>query len=217
MTQELIYTSAPQGLRPGSRGFCTVVSTQGMAVNLADRLESLSAYRHVFAPQDPNAGLNPVVYSHIRMTVGGRPFHVLSRVAAAGLDYTQRTNKFAHHVVLDVAELAPAGPSWLLSQPGFMQSQWDGQPKVLPVGRRAARRNARTSGLPELAIGYGRCRVGGRACGIGRRGNKVRSYRDLRTRSGNAPAHHRSARSIAAAATLGSIVQYLLHQAAARH
>ena len=136
MTQELVYTSAPQGLRPGSRGFCTVVSTQGMAVNLADRLESLSAYRHVFAPQDPNAAMNPVVYSHLRIVVGGRPYHVLSRIAAAGLDYTQRTNKFAHHLVLDAGELVGAGPAWLLAQPGFMQTDWDGQPKVLPGGRR---------------------------------------------------------------------------------
>lgn len=136
MTQELIYTSAPQGLRPGSRGFCTVVSTQGMAVNLADRLESLSAYRHVFSPQDPNADLNPVVYSHLRIAVGGKQYHVLSRIAAAGLDYTQRSNKFAHHVVLDTSELVSAGPAWLLAQPAFMQTEWDGKPRILPVGRR---------------------------------------------------------------------------------
>jgi hypothetical protein len=107
-----------------------------MAVNLADRLESLSAYRHVFSPQDPNADLNPVVYSHLRIAVGGKQYHVLSRIAAAGLDYTQRTNKFAHHVVLDTSELVSAGPAWLLAQPAFMQTEWDGKPRILPVGRR---------------------------------------------------------------------------------
>jgi hypothetical protein len=50
MSQELIYTSAPRGLKPGTRGFCTVVSTQQMSQPLAERLESLSGYRHVYAP-----------------------------------------------------------------------------------------------------------------------------------------------------------------------
>jgi hypothetical protein len=131
-----MYTSAPQGLKAGSRGFCTVVSTQGMAVNLSERLESLSGYRHVFPPNDPQVALNPVVYSHLKLIIGGRRCHVLSRICAAGLDYTQRTNKFAHHVVLDDNELSPAGPAWLLQQPGFMATAWDGQTLVLPGGRR---------------------------------------------------------------------------------
>jgi hypothetical protein len=61
---------------------------------------------------------------------------VLSRICDAGLDYTQRTNKFAHHVVLDVAERVPAGPGWLLGLDGLLQATWDGEPKVLPAGRR---------------------------------------------------------------------------------
>src|SRR3954463_12353575 len=105
MTQEICYTSAPRGLRPGSRGFCTVLSSAGMAKNLADRLEALSGYRHVFAANDPQAHLNPVVHSHLRINVGGAAYHILSRICAAGLDYTQRSNKFAHHVVLDLKEL----------------------------------------------------------------------------------------------------------------
>ena len=83
-SQELIYTSAPQGLMPGSHGFCTVASTAGMPKNLAERLESFSGYRHVFPPNDANAIHNPVVYSHLRIVVGGRPYHVLSRISAAG-------------------------------------------------------------------------------------------------------------------------------------
>ena len=108
MSQELIYTSAPRGLKPGSQGFCTVVSTTGIATSLIQRLEALSGYRHVYSPQDPNARLNPVLCSHLLLDVGGRPYHVLSRICDAGLDYTQRNNKFAHHVVLDRSELARA-------------------------------------------------------------------------------------------------------------
>ncbi len=138
MSHELIYTSAPRGLKPGSQGFCTVVSTQGIAVNLAQRLEALSGYRHVFPPPDPNARLNPVLYSHLHLNVSGRRCYLLSRVCDAGLDHTQRTNKFAHHMVLEAAEAASllAGPAWLLAAPGFMQSTWDGVPRILVAARR---------------------------------------------------------------------------------
>jgi hypothetical protein len=132
MSLELIYTSAPKGLKPGSRGFCTVAMTQGMTAQLVDRLEALSGYRQIFAPQDPQASLNPVVYSHLRISVAGRNFHVLSRVCAAGLDYSQRTNKFAHHVVLDANELPQAGPAWVLAVPGFMVTAWDQTTRLLP-------------------------------------------------------------------------------------
>ncbi len=113
-----------------------------MAAQLAARLEALSGYRQVFAPQDPQAALNPVVYSHLRIAMAGKAYHVLSRIAAAGLDYSQRTNKFAHHVAIEPTELVAAGPASLLALPGFMQSAWDGQPKVLPSGRRIPNANA---------------------------------------------------------------------------
>lgn len=135
MTQELWHTSAPRGLKPGTRGFCTVVSTQGIPVNLAERLELLSGYRHLEAPRPDGSDANPVAWNHVRLVVGGRRLHVLSRIASAGLDYSGRSNKFAHHVVLEPAELPAAGPAWLLAQPGFMETGWDGQLRLLPQGR----------------------------------------------------------------------------------
>src|SRR5690606_36125695 len=81
VSQELVYTSAPQGLKVGSRGFCTVASTAGMPAALAERLESLSGYRHVFPPQDPQARNNPVAWSHLIVSLGGKCYHVVSRVA----------------------------------------------------------------------------------------------------------------------------------------
>lgn len=135
MSQEIIYTSAPRGLKPGSSGFCTVASTPGMAKNLAERLESLSGYRHQFPPGDPHAHLNPVAYSHLILKLAGQKLHVLSRVSDAGLDYSHRTNKLAHHVALDSTELVPAGPAWVLSQPGFVKTNWSGEPRILSAGR----------------------------------------------------------------------------------
>ncbi len=72
MSQEILYTSAPKGLKSGSRGFCTVVSTRGMAKNLSQRLESLSGYRHIYLPHDPKSHLNPINYAHFKITLGGR-------------------------------------------------------------------------------------------------------------------------------------------------
>ena len=135
MSQEILYTSAPEGLKPGSRGFCTVVSTAGMASNLAEKLESLSGYRHAFAPHGPEAPLNPVNYSHLILSVGGQRYHVLSRIADAGQDYTSRSNKLVHHVALAESELVASGPAAVLAEPGFCVTKWDGQTRILPSGR----------------------------------------------------------------------------------
>lgn len=142
MSQELFYTSAPRGLQTGSRGFCTVAMTQGLPGPVLEKLEQLSGYRAVFPPHDPKAAFNPVAHMHVRLTVGGRTLRVLSRVCAAGLDYTQRANTFAHHLVLDAAELPLAGPAWLVARPGFLEDAWDGEVRLLPAGRTPPRADA---------------------------------------------------------------------------
>jgi hypothetical protein len=133
MTIELLYTSAAQGLKQGSRGFCTVVCTTGLPINLAQRLESLSGYRHLYQPGDPRADENPICHSHIRLTVGGKALSILSRVGAYGVDYSQRTNKIAHHVVFD-GPVPSCGPAAVLLQPSVMRTNWDGECKTLPTG-----------------------------------------------------------------------------------
>ena len=135
MLQELIYTSAPTGLKPGSQGFCTVACTTGMPPNLAKLLETLSGYRHVFLPPDPNANNNPASCSHLLLNLGGVPWHILSRTADAGLDYTKRTNKISHHIVLDKAELQECGPAAVLTQYPF-QVSWNQKPVVLPANKK---------------------------------------------------------------------------------
>jgi hypothetical protein len=139
MSQELFYTSAPRGLQPGSRGFCTVAATRGLSPALVEKLESLSGYRPLFPPHDARAGMNPVAFAHVRISAGGKTYTVVSRIGPAGLDYTERPNKFAHHVVLDPTELPAGGPAWLLRQPGFLEARWDGQVQVLAAGRATPR------------------------------------------------------------------------------
>jgi len=132
MSHELFHTSAPKGLQPGASGFCTVAATRGIPAALMEKVEALSGYRHLLSPLDPK---NPVAYSHLRLSALGKSYHVLSRICAAGLDYSQRSNKFAHHVILEPNELPSAGPAWLLARPGFMETSWDGQIRLLPTGR----------------------------------------------------------------------------------
>jgi hypothetical protein len=145
MSQEIVYTSAPQGLKTGSKGFCTVVSTEAITDYFAERLEMLSGYRHAFSPGDSRA---PVNYSHLQIKVGRHNYHVLSRVCDAGFDYSQRSNKLAHHVALEASELVPAGPAAVLASRGFCVTRWDGATKMLPQGRLPTAQRAGTGTCP---------------------------------------------------------------------
>jgi hypothetical protein len=107
-----------------------------MAKTFVEQLESLSSYEHVYSPHTPEAKANPVNFQHLVLPIGGRQYHVLSRVGDAGLDYTQRTNKIAHHIALDATELVPGGPAWVLAQSDFMRETFAGEPSIIPAGRK---------------------------------------------------------------------------------
>lgn len=135
MPYELIYTSAEKGLRPGTRGFCTVACTDGITPNMVLLLEQLSAYRHIITPTSPD---NPEVHSHLIIPINGLTWHVLSRIADAGLDYTRRSNKIAHHLIFsesEVRQLGDTGPVEILEQTGLFLHSWDQPPQVLPFKR----------------------------------------------------------------------------------
>jgi GTPase-associated protein 1, N-terminal domain type 2/GTPase-associated protein 1, middle domain len=134
LSHELLYTSAQQGLKPGSYGFCTVMATEGLSKVLQDRLESLSGYEHAFALTDRRSQLNPVNYSHLIVTVANQRLHLLSRIADAGTDYSGRSNKLAHHVALQPNELTAASPASTLASPGFCKTSFDGHARSLPHG-----------------------------------------------------------------------------------
>lgn len=127
---ELIYTSAPQGLRPGSRGFCTVAMSESMPAGLIGPLEGLSAYRQV----DGDAP-SPINYMHVQMKVAGRFVNVLSRIAQAPPDYTGRTNKIAHHIVVAKVDQTAGGPAAVFRQPGFAIETWDGEVRKIPESK----------------------------------------------------------------------------------
>jgi hypothetical protein len=79
-----------------------------------------------------SATLNlPPLLAHWRLPTLGRPRSVLSRVAMGGSDYSGRLNKLAYHLVLETLEQSPAGPAWMLVQPGIMKTHWEGDPHLL--------------------------------------------------------------------------------------
>ena len=136
MMQEIVFTSARRGLRSGSTGFCTVRSTRGMPGNLAQLLERLTGYAHVFDAYGSEANWNPVSYAHYVARLGGQRFHILSRISNAPLDHTNRSNKLAHLLTTDSAALAlelsegPASES--LQIPWVTAWSSDSEPSVLP-------------------------------------------------------------------------------------
>jgi len=133
MSLELIYTSAPRGLIPTASGFCTVAATGGMSRQVLATLEGLSGYQFHFNLSDANADLNPVNFAHTRVKIGSETRSVLSRIAFAGADYSGRTNKIAHHVLLERGEQMANGPAWMMlaMARSVFVAGWDAEPRHL--------------------------------------------------------------------------------------
>lgn len=131
MAQELIYTSAERGLRPGTRGYCTVAYTRGLKPQTIQVLEGLSAYKSLYAVHDARTTTSPAAVSHYRLSAMGTSLNVLSRVAPTQADHTGRSNKVAHHVLLHPRERVVGGPAALASHPQFFIENWDGPPRLL--------------------------------------------------------------------------------------
>ena len=129
MIQELISTSAPRCLN-GNAGFGIVAQTRGMAPNVSLAVDALSGYTHIAAA---GSGKNPTVYLHAIRRTGGKSLHVVSRVADCGNDYSGRTNRIAHHLVIDEGYVRnlPGGPANLVAQ-NIFRHNWSDKPGEIP-------------------------------------------------------------------------------------
>ena len=127
MAFELVYTSVPKGLKPGSYRFCTVACSKELPESVVSTLEKISGYRRVSQSNAP--GANPVVYSHMLLSAQGGSRRVVSRISDAGVDYTSRDNKIACHYVLEQRDLCKAGPAALVAQPGLFAERWTEGPR----------------------------------------------------------------------------------------
>ena len=129
MIQELISTSAPRCLN-GNAGFGIVAQTVGMAPNVSQAVNALSGYTHIAPPDSPR---NPVVYLHAIRRTGGMARHIVSRVADCGNDYSGRSNRIAHHWIIEAPDTQslPGGPAALILQ-NIYRSNWNEKPAELP-------------------------------------------------------------------------------------
>ena len=129
MIYELISTSAPRCL-DGQAGFGAVAQTTGMAPNVCKAANALSGYTHVAAP---GSGKNPVIYLHVTRKTAGVLRHIISRIADCGNDYSGRSNRIAHHWIVEEedARSLPGGPAELAAQ-NIFSSHWQDKPTELP-------------------------------------------------------------------------------------
>ncbi|MGA1337522.1 MAG: hypothetical protein ACO34G_03005 [Opitutales bacterium] len=111
MPLQLVFTSAPQGLTPGRSGYCTVARHRAVPDRLAQLLESVGT------PHEPPEG---ETFTFRTLEAGDRHWFVLSRFVARGLDYTQRDNRLAHHLIFTAEEAA------LLAPPAALAARWKG-------------------------------------------------------------------------------------------
>ena len=111
MPLQLIFTSAPQGLVAGRSGFCTVARHQAMPERLAQLLESIGT---------PHGQSTGATFTFRTLEASDKTYYVLSRFVARGLDYTQRDNRLAHHLVFTQEEVA------ILPPPPALAARWKG-------------------------------------------------------------------------------------------
>ena len=111
MPSQLIFTSASQGLAAGRSGFCTVARHRTIPDRLAQLLENLGT---------PHEKPDGETFTFREIEASGKNWYVLSRFVARGLDYTQRDNRLAHHLIFSSEEAA------VLPPPASIAGRWKG-------------------------------------------------------------------------------------------
>jgi hypothetical protein len=125
--QQLIFTSVPMGLEPGRSGYCTVARSQDLSKKEIREIEKLSVLDYSISKSSP-----PNIHSFRLIETKNSFFYLLSRIKSCGIDYSNRTNYIAHHVIIPpelINELPP--PSHIFEYWNGWKNQWDGSPKYL--------------------------------------------------------------------------------------
>jgi hypothetical protein len=129
MAREIVITSVPRGVKLGRTGFQVAMQTAGLRDDLTSLLEKMAGYRHL----PSGSGANPVSYFHRHAKTIAGQVHVVGRIVDAGVDFSNRSNKLAHMVVLEQAELGQLGASspaaMLAAIEGRLATTWPGGPE----------------------------------------------------------------------------------------
>lgn len=112
MTFEVINTSAVKGIASSHSGYCDVLRTRGVPDEISQLLEPLNSYNEKLGRGRPACGVRSV-------RLGSQSWGVVSRVLPNGADYTGRSNRLAHHVIVAPAELKTNCPGAILAGYAF--------------------------------------------------------------------------------------------------
>lgn len=120
---QLVYTSSAQSLTRGRSGFSTVARSADMPAALVPKIEALSQY-------DIASG---TVFSHRIVEAMGQKYHVLTRTKDCGLDYTNRNNYIAHHIIISDSQTKAlnVSPADIMLGFGGWLDRFDGPPRLL--------------------------------------------------------------------------------------
>ena len=142
MPLQLIFTSAPQGLTPGRSGYCTIARHRAIPDRLAQLLESVGT------PHEKPEG---ETFTFRLLEAGGKNWYVLSRFVARGLDYTQRDNRLAHHLIfsLEEASVLPP-PAAIAGRWKGWRNEWTGAPTWLDGEDRPLQLESQTPLTPAI-------------------------------------------------------------------
>jgi hypothetical protein len=143
MPLQLIFTSAPQGLTPGRSGYCTIARHCAIPDRLAQLLESVGT---------PHERPEGETFTFRLLEAGGKNWYVLSRFVARGLDYTQRDNRLAHHLIfsLEEATVLPP-PAAIAGRWKGWHDEWSGPPTWLEGEDRPLQLETQTPLTPAVA------------------------------------------------------------------
>ncbi len=142
MPLQLIFTSAPQGLTPGRSGYCTVARHPAIPDRLAQLLESVGT---------PHERPEGETFTFRTLEAGGKNWCVLSRFVARGLDYTQRDNRLAHHLIFSLEEAAVLPPpAAIAGRWKGWRNEWSGAPTWLEGEERPLQMETQTPLTPAV-------------------------------------------------------------------
>jgi hypothetical protein len=142
MPLQLIFTSAPQGLTPGRSGYCTVARHRAVPDRLAQLLESVGT---------PHERPEGETFTFRMLEAGGGRWCVLSRFVARGLDYTQRDNRLAHHLIFSLEEAAVLPPpAAIAGRWKGWRNEWSGAPTWLEGEDRPLQLESQTPLTPAI-------------------------------------------------------------------
>lgn len=130
MAWQLVFTSAPRGLAVGRSGFCTVARPKEMRDLLVTAIERISSFHHLRGNEAGSAVNEPVISSLRILELRGSRYYLLTRMRDCGLDYTNRTNHIAHHLIFSEEEIgAFPSPAYILHHWSGWLSSWQGEPR----------------------------------------------------------------------------------------